>query len=215
MIRVATANVPHRLRPHDAAVQRLADRGAAIIVTQEEADGPGWTPRGWRRFRPRRARSVCIYWNPDVVTRMRKGAKRLSRPGFRSPRYGVWCHFRTPEGPLRIMGVHLPAFYAASTRNRREYDRQARKVARWASRGRFRVVAGDFNGSVTGARMRPLIEVLAFSDKAPTGPAGQTIDYVAAAKHGPWRVVETCIMPAGRSDHRPVLAGLTTHGGDV
>lgn len=209
---VATANIPPRLGPHKADMQRLADQGAAIICTQEDADSRQWVPRGWRRWRPKRARSTAIYYDPRVVTIKRKGAKRLSSVGFSSLRYGVWAQFRTPLGSMRVMSVHLPAFYASSAKRRAEYDRQARKVAAWAARKPNRVVAGDYNGSVGGQRMAPLVAVMDFSEPVASGPKGTKIDYVAVAKGGRFRVARTRLGAKGRSDHRPVLATLGRSG---
>lgn len=205
---VATANIPPRLGPHKADMQRLADSGAAIICTQEDADSGQWTPRGWRRWRPKRARSTAIYYDPRVVTiKRRKGAKRLSSPGFGSLRYGVWAQFRTPIGPMRVMSVHLPAFYSKPARAA-EYDKQAKKVAAWAAKRPNRVVAGDFNGSVGGKRMAPMVAVMDFSEPVASGPKGTKIDYVAVAKQGRFRITRTQLGRAGRSDHCPVLATL-------
>ncbi len=206
---VASYNAPHRLRPHTKAMQELADAGADIICAQEHTDRDDWRPKGWRRYRPSKAQSNTIYWNPRTVRPKKRGARRLSSPGFRSLRYGVWVAFKTDIGTVRVMGVHLPAFYKKSETNAREYDKQVKKVARWAAGGRYRVVAGDFNGSVGNRRMRPLEDVLRFSTPKPTGPAGQKIDYVATSRTGRLRPGLTRLGPRGNSDHAPVLVTLS------
>ena len=196
-VTVVTWNCPARLGPHKAAMQAIADRGADIICVQENTDRNNWAPRGWKRFRPLRARSNAVYWNPKTVKRTwRRGAYRLSSVGFRSLRYGVWAHFETDEGPMRVMSVHLPAFYH-QPKSAAEYDKQAVRLARWARGGRFRVVAGDYNGQTGNKRMRPLDAVLRFSDKVESGPSGQPIDYVATAAHGPYRPLRTVRCRAG------------------
>lgn len=206
-VRIATYNSPHRLRPHAPTFAELADAGVDIIAAQENADADPRrnAPAGWRWHRPKRARSTVIYWNPRTVTVTKRGAKRLSRPGFRSLRFGVWVDAKTTAGTVRVMSVHLPAFYAKSARTRAEYDHQAAKLARWLNGGTNRIAAGDYNGSTKGSRMAPLVAAARFSDPVDSGPHGTAIDYVAVSKRSRLRPRRTRLGPKGRSDHRAVI----------
>lgn len=207
---VATYNTPVRLEPHGPAFQRLADDGADLICAQENGDSSPRRnkPKGWKYHRPKRARSTVVYWNPKTVTVTKRGAKRMSRPGFRSLRYAVWVDALTDVGRVRVASVHLPAFYSASEKNRAEYDHQADKLARWFRRRPDLVVGGDYNGSVGGKRMAPIVAAGHPSDPVKTGPDGQTIDYVIVSRAGRLRPRRTRLGPRGRSDHAAVLVDI-------
>lgn len=140
--------------------------------------------------------------------------QRLSSPGFRSYRDLVWAHFLTANGgyPIRVAGIHLPAFYNDSAKNKREYDKQAPKIAEWAKGGKNRVVGGDFNGTKGGKRMKPIDEAIRLSKAVPSGPSGQKIDYVGAVRGGSWKVVETKRGSKFNSDHNAVLVTLEWKG---
>lgn len=205
-VKVVTYNSPHRLRPHKAYMQTIADQGADIITAQEHTDSDNWSPRGWKRYRPKKAQSNTIYWNPNTVKATKKrGALRLSTPGFRSLRYGVWMHFKTKEGPMRVMSVHLPAFASSQASSLREFNKQTPKLAKWIRGGKYRVVAGDFNAQTGNKRMKPVDAVTRFSAKVKSGPSGQPIDYVGVAKHGPFKITRTRLLGKGRSDHKAVM----------
>lgn len=178
-----------------------------MILAQEHTDNDPEAncPEGWDYHRPDVARSNVVYWNPATIRVRKRGANRLSTPGFRSLRYLVWVGADTAAGPMEIASIHLPAFYSSSEANRKEYDRQAAKVAEWVRGSELRVVGGDFNGKTGNRRMRPIDEVLDLSDPVPSGPAGQPIDYVGVAKAGPYRVVGTERMAATNSDHAAVI----------
>jgi endonuclease/exonuclease/phosphatase family metal-dependent hydrolase len=220
-ITVATYNAPNRLKPHGRGFQWLADQGADIICAQEHTDKNDWSPRGWRRWRPTGtdglpgdATSNTIYYNPKVVRLKKKGTIQMSSPDFRNDRDIVWAHFRTRKGghPLRVSSIHLPAFYTKNPKNRREYDRQAKKLAAWVKGGRNRVVAGDFNGTKGRKRMAPIDAVTRLSRAVRSGPSGQRIDYVGARRGGRWRVVKTVRGKKFRSDHASVLVTLEWKG---
>jgi endonuclease/exonuclease/phosphatase family metal-dependent hydrolase len=197
----------------------LAAQGADIICAQEHTDKDDWSPAGWKRYRPQgnedhnEAQSNTIYYNPKTVRLTKKrGAIRMSSPGFRSYRALVWGHFRTRKGnkPIRVAGLHLPAFYNDSEKNKVEYDKQAVKLANWVKKGKNRVIAGDFNGSKGGARMEPIEAEARLSDAVKTGPNGQKIDYVGVVRGGNWKIVETVRGPKFNSDHNCVLVTLET-----
>ena len=134
----------------------------------------------------------------------------MSSPDFRNDRDIVWAHFRTRKGghPIRVAGIHLPAFYTSNPKNKAEYDRQIRKLAEWVKGGKNRVVAGDFNGSKGGARMKPIEAVARLSAAVRSGPSGQKIDYVGVRRGGRWKVVKTVRGKKFRSDHASVLVTL-------
>lgn len=207
-VTVATANVPHRLRPHKADLQRLADSGAEIICTQEQTDtDPKATcPRGWRYYRPKAAQSSVVYWDPARVTAKKKGWVKISSPG-KTTRGIVWVHFGTKgRGQIRVGGVHLAAFKTRGPRQAKEYRAQEKKAAAWLAGGKNRVLAGDINGSIPSKVWTPNLTAAGrWSKRVASGPKGTKIDYVGASKRGPWRVVSTELGPKGRSDHRPVL----------
>lgn len=211
-VEVVAWNTPHRLGPHAAGVAQLARTGADVIAVQEvtDRDPERMTPPGWSSYRPARARHNAVLWDRATVERVRCGALRVSnaRTGPRV-RYAVWCHFRTAAGPMRVASVHLPAFYTRSDRNRREYDAQEPRLARWLERGRWRVMAGDYNGRIPGRRTPNLADAARWSRPVPSGPSGQRIDYVGASRAGPWRVSSTVAGPYLTSDHRPVRVTLT------
>jgi hypothetical protein len=211
---VATYNAPNRLKPHQAGFQWLADQGAAIICAQEHTDKNDWRPKGWKRWRPTGATSNTIYYDPAVVVLKKKGTIQMSSPDFRNDRDLVWGHFRTRKGdhPLRVSSTHLPAFYTSNATNKKEYDRQIRKLAEWMKGGKNRVVGGDFNGSKGGKRMAPIEAVARLSAAVKTGPSGQKIDYVGVRRGGRWKVVKTVRGKKFRSDHASVLVTLEWAG---
>lgn len=206
---VATANAPHRLRPHKTDFQRLADQGVDIICAQEHADRDDWRPRGWRRWRPRVAQSTTVYWNPRTVTVKRRGHARMSSPGFHEYRGLTWVHFRTKEGPLRVASAHPPAFKTSRPRHAREYRKQEKRMAAWLEDGAFRCIAGDINGQIPSrVWTRTLGRVGRWSKPIPSGPGGKKIDYVGVNRRGPWKIVRSALGSKGRSDHRPVIVKL-------
>lgn len=210
-VEVVSWNTPHRLGPHTAGVAALA-RSADVIGLQEvtDRDPARLAPPGWGHYRPTRARHNALVWDRAAVERVRCGARRVSdaRSGPRV-RYLVWCHYRTPDGPLRVGVVHLPAFYESSRRNRAEYRAQEPRVAAWLAAGRHRVLVGDYNGRVPGYRTPTLSRVGSWSRPLRTGPSGQRIDYVGTTRTGSWRIVSAYAGPYRTSDHRPVVATLT------
>ena len=208
MITIATFNSPHRLAPHRAAMQQIADAGADIICAQEHADVDDWTPRGWRRFRPKAAQSTTIYWNPATVTAHKRGHAVMSSPGFHEHRGLTWVHFTTPDGPLRVASAHPPAFKTSRPSHAREYRRQMTRMAAWLHKGRNRVIAGDINGVVPSGWTRPLAAAGRWSKPVPSGPHSAKIDYVGVNKRGPWRIHQTRLMPRSSSDHHAVLVQL-------
>lgn len=219
-IKVATANAPHRLRPHRRAWAWMDAQGVDIILAQEHTDGNDWRPskRRWGRFRPQgtedhnEASSNTIYWRRATIKKNKGGAIRLSSPGFRSYRALVWMAVRVKKGggkPMRVASVHLPAFYSSRPKNRAEYDKQAPKVARWMRGGKNRIVGGDFNGVKGQPRMKPIEADVRLSAAVKSGPSGQKIDYVGARKRGgTWKIVKTERGPKFDSDHNIVIVTL-------
>jgi endonuclease/exonuclease/phosphatase family metal-dependent hydrolase len=218
-IKIGTANTPRRMAPHKRALRWLEDQGADIVLLQENTDNDDWRPskKRWGIYRPQgtkdhnEAQSNTIYWRRATIKRTKKrGAIRLSSPGFRSYRALVWAHFKVRQGnkPVRVASIHLPAFYTKSLKNKREYDRQAPKVAKWARGGRNRVVGGDFNGTKGNRRMRPIDSAVRLSRPVRSGPKGQKIDYVGGKRGGRWVVVDTVRGPKFDSDHNVVLVTL-------
>lgn len=218
-VKVGTGNMPRRLAPHWATMAWFDRKGVDVVVAQEHTDRDDWRPskKRWGRYRPQgtddhdEAQSNTIYWRRATIKRTKKrGAIRLSSPGFFSYRALVWAHFRVRQGnkPIRVAGIHLPAFYDKSAKARREYDKQAPKVALWAKGGRNRVVGGDFNGTTGSARMKPIDDAIRLSRAVASGPDGQKIDYVGAVRGGRWTVVATERGPKFNSDHNPVLVTL-------
>lgn len=203
--KISTLNAPGRLAPHDEAFQKLADLGADIICAQEHTDKDDWRPKGWERYRPTSAQSNTIYWNPATVDAGERGSHQLSSPGFESYREAVWVRF----GDVRVISVHLPAFYASRPGRKEEYDKQVQRLLDFIEPGD--VIGGDFNGSVGGKRMAPLVEALDFSDPKPTGPGGAKIDYVAATS--PYVTGETRLVRVPSSDHDAVI--VVVEGGSM
>lgn len=208
-VTVATYNAPHRLGPHGAAFQRLADAGVDVIAAQEHTDRDDWTPRGWRRHRPAVAQSTTIYWNPRTVTARKRGHRRISSPGFHEYRGLTWVHFATSIGPLRVASAHPPAFKTSRPAHAAEYRRQIRRMARWLSRGTFRAIAGDVNGKIPSVWTRPLTAAGRWSRPVPSGPRRALIDYVGVNASGPYRIASTRLGDRGRSDHSPVIVTIT------
>lgn len=223
-VKVGTGNMPRRLAPHNRAMQWFEERGADIVLAQEHTDTDDWRPskKRWGRYRPQgtddhdEAQSNTIYWRRATIKRTKKrGAIRLSSPGFFSYRALVWAHFRVRKGnkPIRVAGVHLPAFYDRSAKARREYDKQAPKVAEWMRGGKNRVVGGDFNGTKGSERMAPIEADVRLSRAVPSGPSGQKIDYVGVRRRGGvWKIVKTERGPKFDSDHNVVLVTLEWTG---
>jgi endonuclease/exonuclease/phosphatase family metal-dependent hydrolase len=211
---VATYNAPGRLAPHRQGFQWLADQGAAIICAQENRDKNDWSPRGWKIYRPAGATSNTIYYDPKQVRLKKKGHIQISSSDFKSDRDLVWCHFRTAKGghPIRVGGIHLPAFYTSSAKNRREYDKQTPKMASWMKGGRNRVIGGDFNGTKGQKRLAPIEAVTRLSAAVRTSPSGKKIDYVGVRKGGAWKIIKTVRGKKFRSDHASVLVTLEWKG---
>jgi endonuclease/exonuclease/phosphatase family metal-dependent hydrolase len=212
-LKVGTANTPNRLAPHKRFMKWMEDNGADIVLLQENTDSNDWRPnkKRWGKYRPKSAQSNTIYWRKSTIQRTKKrGTERMSSPGFRSYRDLVWAHFRVRSGkkPVRVAGIHLPAFYTSSAKNKREYDKQVVKVAEWVAGGKNRVIGGDFNGSKGGARMKPIEKAAVLSKPVASGPSGQKIDYVGAKRGGTWKVVGTKVGPKFDSDHNVVLVTL-------
>ena len=210
-LKVGSYNTPHRLAPHRQGMQWLADQGCVIICAQEHTDKDNWSPRGWKRFRPTKAQSNTIYYNPKAVRFKKGGAKRMSSPGFRSLRYITWAHFRTVKGnkAIRVGGIHLPAFKTSSKSSAAEFRKQEPMAASWLDNGPNRVLAGDFNATLPGKNWTPnLSRVGQWSKKVKTGPSGQAIDYVGVPKDGKWKVVATKLGKKFRSDHASVIVTL-------
>lgn len=204
-VTIATYNTPGRLAPHKEGLQALADAGVDIIAVQEHRDGDDWSPRGWRRWRPRTAQSTTVYWNPDTVTAKKKGHKRMSSPSFHEYRGLTWVHFRTKIGPIRLASAHPPAFKTSRPSHAREYRRQMKRMAEWITDGTFRVIAGDLNGQVPETWTKPLADVVRASDKVASGPGGKKIDYILTNRRGPYKPIRTRLGNKYRSDHRPVI----------
>lgn len=208
---VATWNAPHRLRPHYDGLRWADKNGVDILVCQEHADKDNWAPPGWERHRPKRAQSNTIYFRKSSVRKIKGGAIRLSSPGFKSYRDLVWAHFKTRSGghPIRVAGIHLPAFYSSRPPNRKEYDKQAPKIAKWMREGKNRVVGGDFNGIKGQPRLRPIEADIRLSTAVGSGPGNRAIDYVGVPKrNGAWKIVKTERGPKFKSDHRMILVTL-------
>lgn len=219
-IKVATWNAPHRLRPHHDGLRWAKRKGADVVLCQEHTDSDNWAPSGFSRVRPRRGQSNTICYRRATMRMKRSGSKRMSSPGFRSYRDLLWVAFRTKKDghPLRVAGIHLPAFYNTPNKrgeypNRVEYDKQAPKVARWMRNGKNRVVGGDFNGSKGNKRMAPIEKDVRLSAAVKTGPHGQKIDYVGQRRRGgTWKIVKTERGPKFGSDHNIVLVTLEWAG---
>lgn len=211
-IKVGTANLPHRLRPHRETMKWFDSKGADVVVAQEHTDGDNWAPSGWERVRPKRGQSNTIYFRTKTMRKKKVGSKRMSSPGFRSYRDLLWVSFRVKKGggrPVRIGGIHLPAFKTSSKTSAAEFRKQEPMAASWLSNGPNRVLGGDFNANPTGVRWCPnLRRVGRWSRGVESGPKGQKIDFVGAPKDGKWKVVKTERGPKFRSDHNPVLVTL-------
>ena len=203
---VAAQNWPHRLRGHNPqhGFQVLADRGADIICAEEHADIDDWSPRGWKRYRPKAAQSTTIYFNPDVVTPHKRGHVAMSSPGFHEHRGLTWVHFTTEIGPFRLAAAHPPAFKTSRRSHAIEYRKQMQRMADWLEGGKYRAIAGDINGVVPSGWTRPLAQVGRWSDPVPSGPHAARIDYVGVNKNGPYKVHNVGLVPGG-SDHKGVL----------
>lgn len=210
MITVATFNSPHRLMPHAAAFQRLADRGCVIICAQENADNDPQRnmPDGWRYYRPARARSTAVYWNPHAVDHTAHGHATVSSAGFREHRGLTWVQFDTPDGLMRIASAHPPAFKTSRRSHAIEYRKQIRLMAEWLRNSPDRVLAGDINGRIPSLWTRPLSRAGRWSRPVPSGPNGARIDYIGVNKHGLWQIHRTLLDQKRSSDHRAVIAQL-------
>ena len=189
-------------------MQLLADDGVDIIAAQENADNDDWSPRGYKRWRPNRARSTTIYWNPKTVKATEMGHKRLSSVGFPSYRGLTFVIFQTDIGMLEVASVHLPAFKTSKPGHAKEYRKQEQKLARYLSGSTRRVVAGDINGQIPSKWTPNLSLSGRWSDPVPSGPRDSKIDYVGVTKTGPYKIVKTKLGDEKRSDHRPVIATL-------
>lgn len=188
-------------------MQELADSGIDIIAAQENADVDNWSPEGWNRWRPKRARSTTIYWNPNTVNQIKKGHKRLSSLTFPSYRGITWSIFETEIGVLQVASAHLPAFKTSKPRNAKEFKKQEQKLANWLNYRDYRIVAGDINATIPGVKWTPNLTMVGrWTEPVPSGPHDTKIDYVGVNGLGPYCISETELKPEGRSDHHPVVA---------
>lgn len=210
--KIATANRPQRQGEsvNDRLFQRLADRGNAVIAGQEipDADAKRLCPKGYRRHRPRAARSEVLYWNPRVWDELGRGALLISSPHAPAPRFIVWAMLQHgATGTLRRFGaVHLVAFKTRDKRHAAEYRHQQERCAEWLQRHPRGVLMGDFNGSFGGHWLTDLEAV--GNDHTPhtnSGPDGQNIDLIVTSKHIP-RAIHAAVMNDGDGDHKPVEA---------
>jgi hypothetical protein len=178
-----------------------------VVLGQENTDrDPARNvPDGCRYFRPAPARSNVLYWDPRRINAIYNGYFRLSSPTFYSERWLIWQHFLKANRHARIGAVHLPAFYNRKPRNRIEYDKQELKVARWFEGNSDRILGGDFNGKIGAPRLRHLSPLGRWSKPVPSGPKGQSIDYVGAVKTGRWFPIQTQTHKPRNADHRAVI----------
>lgn len=208
LLTVGTFNSPHRLLPHAADYDVLADRYQCdVVLGQENTDNDPEKncSDNWTYYRPVEARSNAIYWNPDSILASDNGCFQLSSPGFNSERWLVWQHFLKDGHHARIASVHLPAFYNKYPKNKVEYDKQEPKVAEWLEGGKHRILGGDLNGKIGNRRLRHLTKAGRWSKPVPSGPAGQPIDYVGSSIFGNWYPIKTRVHKPSRSDHNAVV----------
>ena len=211
-VTVSTYNAPHRLLHHGLVddFRRLAAH-SDIIVAQEQTDhDPTLTcPPGWSYYRPDVARHNVVYWNPDTVEARKRGRVQVNkRDGATWTRFIVWVHFGTAAGPLRVGGIHLPAFKTSRPANAAEFRHQERLLAQWLDGGKNRCLAGDFNAQIPSRVWTPnLSRVGRWSPKVVSGPHRAKIDYVGVSRRGRWRVRHATTMSGG-SDHKAVIATL-------
>lgn len=211
--KVATANRPQRMGEsrNDAVVQRIADRRNTVVACQEipDADAARLCPHGYRRHRPRAARSEVIYWDPSTWEELGRGAFQISSE-HGTPRFIVWVRLRHRKtGVVRKFGcVHLVAFKTKNKKHAEEYRHQDAKCAEWMRRNPTGVLMGDFNGTFEGQWLKELEKVA--NDHTPTtrsGPEGQPIDLIVTNKSIP-RAVRAAVIQDGDPDHKPVEAEL-------
>ena len=211
-VKIATYNAPHRLLHKNLKrdFQKLADMGCDVIVAQEQTDNdpPKVCPRGWRFYRPKKARHNVVYWNPKRVKDKKRGAQKVNQhAGATWVRYIVWVHFATPIGPMRVGGIHLPAFKTSRPANAKEFRYQEKKLTAWLKGGKWRVLGGDYNARIPSSWVPNLQRVGRFSKQVVSGPHKAKIDYVGVAKHGPYKITSTTTMSGG-SDHKAVIVTL-------
>ena len=216
-----TWNTPHRLDPRRMAGDIAAatrEHGVSLWALQETTD-TDWRilkPDGWDWWRPARAQSSTLVFDPAVWEpvlrpngRRRQGSFRVHASGDR-PRYVVFAVLRhRPTGKVfKIGGVHLPAFKTRSPRQAMFFRHAEKRAAKWLGRGGpDRVLLGDFNAN-WGLWTRNLNKVSVWEKPRnnKTGPRNTSIDHVLRKKGR--RRPQVVATVSGRSDHDALIVRL-------
>jgi endonuclease/exonuclease/phosphatase family metal-dependent hydrolase len=214
-ILVATWNMPHRLdktgNRRESDLERLRDKGVGLVGTQEFADidATRVRPSGYRVWRPKVARSACVYWDPSMYSLLRRGAFKLSSDNNPTGvRYIVWVFVQHKQNKRRYRfgALHFPAFKTSRPKNAKEFRHQEERAATWLERGPRRVLVGDYNAGADSKVWMPNMNKVGIYGKPimVTTNKGLKIDHVFRRKDQE-RPVNLYTLK-GVSDHRALVA---------
>jgi endonuclease/exonuclease/phosphatase family metal-dependent hydrolase len=205
----ASYNCPARYDPgRRADLQKLADMGAMLIAVQEVQDrhAKAIAPDGWRAYRPEKARSAAVLYDPAAVKIIERGHYRVNQPGTVTRRI-VWvlAESQATGQQARFGSVHLPAFKTRSDANAEAFRYAEERAARWLQRDALNVLVGDLNASENKRWMPNLLRVGVFERPAVvTFPRhGSLIDHAVRPK-GQLRAQVLATLD-GASDHHALI----------
>lgn len=197
-VTVGTLNLPPRAPRRPEQLAELARVAPLWALTEQTDRVPA--PRGWRVWRPPRARSGAVMSAPQLRTHD-AGLWRVSTDRDPAPRYIVWRRYTARGRSLTVGAVHLPAY----RRHRAARARQAARCARWLQSSPDRVLLGDLNADPAADELAPLRAVATYR-AAPTR-GRRRIDHAWSSFAGP-----TLGRPrtmATVSDHRALWLPVT------
>lgn len=215
---VATYNAPHRIGRAKLTrdFRRLAGQGVGLVAVQEctDSDVPYYAKQlGWDWWRPDKARSAGLIFDPDEWQPIRREGRRLQGAYLLedqgAPRYIVWALLsHVPTGRVyRIGSAHLPAFKTRSVTRARQFRKAERRAGAWLRRGRRRVLLGDMNANQGPVWTPTLIAEGRWETPRLATHGRKRIDHVIASRCGPIHPVALSTME-GASDHRALIVRL-------
>jgi endonuclease/exonuclease/phosphatase family metal-dependent hydrolase len=231
MIRLASYNVHKcigidRRRSPERILQVILSLNADIVALQEVDHRIGTRPEALPRALIAEATGYHVAghatgarslgWHGQAILVRRDFAirheARIDLPGL-EPRGAILAEVDTPEGPLRVVGVHLGLI-------RRSRLQQLKTIRRAITQRPDlpTAIAGDWNEWSRKGGTEPLAEAFHIHAPGPSFPAVRPVgrlDRIAVAQGAALAASGVCRHATARmaSDHLPVWADLTLPGG--
>jgi len=201
--------VLERLAPDMVVLQEVEDREwGGTLALDWLANRGGW--QAWAG--PTLRRGDARYGNAILSRSPATAVRRhdLTVTGGAEPRGLLDVQFAHGEGSLRVMATHL----GLKRGDRRSQVEELLSIAGHAEPGRIDLLAGDFNEWLPGSRLLSgLDSAFETRTRGRTFPARWPLFALDRIYVRPLRMLERFLverLPAGESDHLPIVASLAT-----